>query len=159
MTVRRIILIESNDLVRGALRGLLEGSGHAVTDFRSGVEGLAGIVADRPSAAIVGIGLDERGGYEMARRVRLALGRTIFLIAVSGHGQEADRVMALSAGFDAHLIKPVSIELVERVLDGIPDRRRQAVERPRLITRKSTSSTTAPMNATKIVPPRPLNGT
>ncbi len=118
VTARRIVLVEDNELLREAFRGLLEGSGHTVTDARDGIEGLALIVAEKPAVAIVDIGLDGIDGYEIARQVRLTLGSTVFLVAMTGHGQPSDRARAFAAGFDAHLVKPVDIGLVERMLDA-----------------------------------------
>jgi CheY-like chemotaxis protein len=66
--------------------------------------------------AIVDIGLRSMDGYELAQRVRAALGSALVLVAMTGHGRESDRLNALAAGFDAHMTKPVDIELVERML-------------------------------------------
>jgi CheY-like chemotaxis protein len=67
--------------------------------------------------ALLDIGLPHMDGYELARRLRVAPGgdRTR-LIAVTGYGQEADARAAQEAGFDAHLVKPVDIEDLERVI-------------------------------------------
>ena len=87
-----------------------------MTSARDGAEGLARILAARPDVAIVDIGLRGMDGYELARQVRASLGPALVLVAMTGHGRETDRLRALAAGFDAHMTKPVDIELVERVL-------------------------------------------
>ena len=52
-------------------------------------------------------------GYELARRLRdTAATATISLIAVTGYGQPSDREASAAAGFDAHLVKPVDLELL-----------------------------------------------
>jgi two-component system CheB/CheR fusion protein len=52
-------------------------------------------------------------GYELARRIRDGLGpRTPRLIAVTGYGQELDRSRSVQAGFDEHLVKPVSHDVL-----------------------------------------------
>jgi CheY-like chemotaxis protein len=60
-------------------------------------------------------------GYELARRLRLLpeLCETR-LIAVTGYGQPQDRERARAAGFDEHLIKPVTPASVARALAGLP---------------------------------------
>jgi CheY-like chemotaxis protein len=63
--------------------------------------------AERPDVALVDIGLPGFDGLEMARRVRHAVGASIHLVALTGYGQPDDRRLALEAGFDAHLVKPV----------------------------------------------------
>jgi len=114
---RRIVLVEDNDLLRETFRELLELSGHHVKEARDGIEGLARILADKPDVAIVDIGLPGMDGHEVARRVRAALGHSVLLVAMTGYGQESDRLRALSGGFDTHLTKPLDIKLVERMLD------------------------------------------
>jgi len=113
---RRIVLVEDNDDARAMFREILEQSGHHVKEARDGIKGLAIILAEKPDVAIVDIGLPGMDGYEVARRVRAALGHSVLLIAMTGYEQESDRLEALSAGFDTHMTKPVDIELVERML-------------------------------------------
>jgi CheY-like chemotaxis protein len=67
--------------------------------------------------ALVDIGLPGMNGYDVARQIRDAQrGAAIRLIAITGYGQPADRERALEAGFDAHLLKPIQPELLEREL-------------------------------------------
>jgi CheY-like chemotaxis protein len=67
--------------------------------------------------ALLDIGLPRMDGYELARRLRAAPGGAkTRLIAVTGYGQEADARAAEEAGFDAHLVKPVDIEDLERII-------------------------------------------
>jgi PAS domain S-box-containing protein len=113
---RRVVVVEDNDDMSAILCALLEQGGHEVTSARDGAEGLARILAARPDVAIVDIGLRGMDGYELARQVRASLGPALVLVAMTGHGRETDRLRSLAAGFDAHMTKPVDIELVERVL-------------------------------------------
>ena len=112
----RIVLVEDDDLLRETFRELLEQSGHHVKEARDGIEGLARILAEKPDVAIVDIGLPGMDGYEVARRVRAALGHSVLLVAMTGYGQESDRLRALSGGFDTHLTKPFDTKLVEQML-------------------------------------------
>ena len=74
------------------------------------------ILQHRPEAALVDIGLPGVDGYELARRVRNALGDRIRLIALTGYGRDEDRRAVLSAGFDEHLVKPLAPDDLLRVL-------------------------------------------
>ena len=57
---------------------------------------------------LLDIGLPELDGYDVARRMRGLKGlEHVMLVALTGYGQEADRVRAGTAGFDHHLVKPV----------------------------------------------------
>jgi CheY-like chemotaxis protein len=60
-------------------------------------------------------------GYELARRLRAQRGGDpLRLIAVTGYGQDADRVRAKAAGFDHHLIKPIAVEALVPLLAAEP---------------------------------------
>ena len=70
-----------------------------------------------PDVALLDIGLPDFNGYELARRLRAQPeGRAITLIAATGWGQEKDRLLALEAGFDHHLTKPIDVEQLRLLL-------------------------------------------
>ena len=106
---RRVFVIEDHEDNRTALVTLLEQIGCAVHSASDGREGARAIVAARPDVAIVDIGLPGMDGYAVARYVRDALQKDIFLVALTGYGQPRDREMAAAAGFDVHLRKPVDV--------------------------------------------------
>jgi CheY-like chemotaxis protein len=77
----------------------------------------------RPTAVLLDIGLPGMDGYEVARRLRSHNGdESMRLIAVTGYGQAADRARAEKAGFEHHLVKPVAIGELERILGHGPSR-------------------------------------
>jgi CheY-like chemotaxis protein len=104
---RRILVVEDNDDAREMVRLVLELAGHEVHEAVDGPSGLATALDVRPDVALLDIGLPGFDGLEIARRVRLAMGASIHLVALTGYGQPDDRRQALEAGFDAHLVKPV----------------------------------------------------
>ena len=58
-------------------------------------------------------------GYELAERLRQIPGlQNLRLVALTGYGQESDRVKSRAAGFDHHLVKPVDFAAVEAVVSG-----------------------------------------
>jgi CheY-like chemotaxis protein len=71
---------------------------------------------ERPRLAVLDIGLPGMDGYELARRVREELGPGIVLVALTGYGRARDGAEAIRAGFDRHLIKPVDVDELVRVL-------------------------------------------
>jgi signal transduction histidine kinase/ActR/RegA family two-component response regulator len=113
---QRILIIEDNVDAADSLRVGLESLGHTVRTTRTAAEGLDMVAAFSPEAVLLDIGLPEIDGYEAARRLRSRLGGDVWLIAVTGWGQERDRERAREAGFDAHLTKPVTLEALARVL-------------------------------------------
>jgi CheY-like chemotaxis protein len=76
-------------------------------------------LALRPDVAIVDIGLPLLTGYEVAERIRATpAGSRMFLVALTGYGQEEGRLRAKAAGFDAHLVKPLDFDEVGRLLQS-----------------------------------------
>lgn len=106
--VRHVLVVEDNPDTRRAMERLLAAWGHRVGVAGDGASGVARAVADHPDVALVDVGLPDIDGYEVARQVRAATGGDIYLIALTGYGQPEDRRRAEEAGFDRHLVKPVS---------------------------------------------------
>jgi len=117
-----ILVVEDNEDSRDMLQMLLEARGHTVAVAADGTGGLAALLAGDHDVALLDIGLPGVDGYEVARRVREQVpARTTRLIAITGYGQIEDRARALGAGFDDHLVKPVSVHDLERVLQADRD--------------------------------------
>ncbi|MGH7898344.1 MAG: hybrid sensor histidine kinase/response regulator, partial [Candidatus Binatia bacterium] len=116
---RHILVVEDDPDAREALKTLLEIAGHDVTLAASGAEGVAKAIELRPEVAIVDIGLPGLDGYEVAKRIRRSdVGEQIFLIALTGYGQQEDRRRAHEAEFDVHLVKPLDPGELDRILAG-----------------------------------------
>jgi CheY-like chemotaxis protein len=114
---RRILIVEDNDDARESLRLLLESLGHHVLEAGDGPRGLALALHHRPEVVLIDLGLPELDGYEVARALRESpIGKTAALIAVTGYGQADDRRRSKDAGFDAHLVKPVSLGVLASLL-------------------------------------------
>ena len=117
---RSVLIIEDNDDARQMLGALLALGGHEVREAETGASGLQRAQAHRPDVALIDIGLPDLDGYEVARRLRSSeAGRDMKLVAVSGYGQAEDQRRAIEAGFDAHLTKPVSAELLRQALESL----------------------------------------
>jgi signal transduction histidine kinase len=111
-----VLLVEDNDDLR-----LLFGAGlrryfDHVDEASSGLEALEAL-EQRHDVVILDLGLPGLDGYEVARRARAA-GSKARLVAITGHGSEADRSRTREAGFDHHLVKPVAPEAVIELVKG-----------------------------------------
>lgn len=114
-----IVLVEDNADIRDSLRALLEHRGHAVLEAPDGRSGIDLIRSRPPHVALVDIGLPGVDGYQVARELRQA-SCTARLIAMTGYGRPEDRRLALEAGFDAHLVKPVDFAALTALLEAVP---------------------------------------
>ena len=112
-----ILVIEDNDDGREMMAMMLQSYDYVVHTAVDGSDGLAQARRLVPDVALVDIGLPGIDGYEVARRLRAdASTAAITLVALTGYGLESDRLRALAAGFDSHLVKPVDLDLLMAVL-------------------------------------------
>src|SRR5690606_5066859 len=119
----RIAVVDDTRSAGFVLGKLLEKLGQQVSVYSNPVEALRAIPQDRPAVVISDIGMPQIDGYELARQLRRLPGfDSVVLVALTGYGQESDRQRALEAGFDQHLVKPVSIEAIEALLTQLHQR-------------------------------------
>jgi two-component system CheB/CheR fusion protein len=114
---RRVLIIDDNVDSADSLRDALAFSGHEVIAAYDGSSGLAAAFESRPEVILCDIGLPGMDGYEVAKAVRAdPTLRGAYLVAITGYSREEDREMALAAGFDRHLTKPPSMEILEQLI-------------------------------------------
>jgi len=116
-----VLVIEDNADTRDVLKLMLEVEGATVETAADGEDGLRAAVRMRPDIVLCDIGLPDIDGFEVARRVR-ARGELagVRLIALTGYGRAEDMREALTAGFEAHLTKPVNLEQLMALLVSAP---------------------------------------
>lgn len=115
---RRILLVDDNVDAATTLGKLLESNGHEVAVFSDPIAALSAAQHFNPEIAILDIGLPVINGYELAGRLRAALGsQPCRLIALTGYGQETDKAKSQSAGFNHHLVKPIDTDQLVRLLN------------------------------------------
>ena len=71
-----------------------------------------------PDVVLLDIGLPEMDGYQVAQQIRKN-SSGIRLIALTGYGQAEDIVRTHAAGFDAHMVKPVDFDVLQRAIAAI----------------------------------------
>jgi len=115
---RRILVVDDNVDAALTLDLLLRSLGHESRVAHEGARALEIAREFRPEVILLDIGMPGMDGYEVARRLRgMNHGLTFRIVAVTGWGQEADRARAKEAGFDVHLVKPVDVAVLAKVLD------------------------------------------
>ena len=116
-TDTKVLIVEDNADSRATLEHLLRFDGYQVSSASDGIAGYEAIRREQPDIALLDIGLPGMSGYELARRIRQEFtDRPIRLVALTGYGRAEDHASVMEAGFDEHLIKPVSRDDLLRVL-------------------------------------------
>ena len=118
-----VLLVEDNADARQTLSAALELKGHRVLQAADGDATLALAGLDAVQVAVLDIGLPGMDGYALARRLRERLGPGLALVALTGYGSAADLAKAKAAGFEHHLVKPVDIRGLARLIDERGGRR------------------------------------
>jgi signal transduction histidine kinase len=117
----RVLVAEDIPDAAEMMRLMIECMGHDVRVAADGVQAVAMAQEFDPQIALLDIGMPRMDGYEAARRIRTALGRRVFLVALTGWGQEEDQRRAYSAGFDRHLTKPAEPAVLESLIASVVD--------------------------------------
>ena len=115
---RRVLVVEDNEDARDLMCHMLARAGWECRAAADGLAALALVDGFRPHAAIIDVGLPGIDGFEVARRIRRDPQHThATLVAVTGYGQPKDRSAAMEAGFDTHIVKPVKLDELLRLIE------------------------------------------
>jgi signal transduction histidine kinase/ActR/RegA family two-component response regulator len=117
----RVLAVDDNHDAAALIGRALEGLGCSVLVVHDGPSALASVAAFRPQLVLLDIGLPGMDGYAVARRLRESdLEPSPRIVAVTGYGQPSDRARSHEAGFDDHIVKPLTLETLNRVLGQCP---------------------------------------
>jgi len=120
-TRRRVLIADDNADAAQTLALLLRTLGQDVTIVHDGLAALERAAWLRPDVILLDIGMPGMNGYDVARRLRAEpWGRRPLVVAMTGWGQEDDRRRSKDAGFDQHMVKPVTLEVLCRLLMQAP---------------------------------------
>ena len=117
----RVLIVDDNEDAAELLAKALSTWGQTVRVAHDGPSALRIVEAFTPDLALLDIGLPAMDGYELARRLRAMPALAgVRLVAVTGYGQDRDRQAAEHAGFHEHVVKPVTLAVLQRVLSARP---------------------------------------
>ena len=116
-SARSILVVDDNRDAALSLATVLQLSGYTTHVAYDGAEAVQVAAAVRPDVMLLDIGLPKLDGYEVARKIRAQpWGEAMVLVALTGWGQEEDRRKSSEAGFDGHLVKPVDLDALMKLL-------------------------------------------
>jgi CheY-like chemotaxis protein len=118
---KRVLVVDDNADAAGMLALLLRRAGHTVDVAYSGASAMAAARAHIPQVILLDIGMPRMNGLKVARQFReMSETQDSLIVAVTGHGREEDRERTKEAGFDHHLVKPVSPEQILELIECQP---------------------------------------
>ena len=115
--LERVLLVDDNVDAASMIGEALEVLGYSVRIAHDGPSALVAAQAFKPDVALVDIGLPVMSGYELVGRLRELDSAPRTIVAVTGFGQPRDFARSREAGFDEHIVKPVSFETLCEILE------------------------------------------
>ena len=113
----KILVVDDNHDSALSLAMMLSIMGHETRTAHDGESAVVTAEAFLPEVVLLDIGLPKLNGYEVAQRIRdTAWGASMYLIAVTGWGQDEDRQRSSEVGLNLHMVKPVEPSALEKVL-------------------------------------------
>jgi CheY-like chemotaxis protein len=112
---KRVLVVDDNIDAGTTLTEVLRFDGHIAEVVHTARSALERFPRFLPDVVLLDIGLPDMNGYEVAKELR-ALDDSVRLVALTGYGQEEDKLRTRAAGFDAHMVKPVDFAALERIL-------------------------------------------
>jgi CheY-like chemotaxis protein len=114
---RRVLVVDDNVGSATILAKLLKKIwSHDVVVAHDGVSAIEMAQKHRPHVVLLDIGLPRMDGYEVAKQLRVQpqFAETL-IVALTGYGLDSDRLHSAQAGIDEHLVKPISVSVLENL--------------------------------------------
>jgi signal transduction histidine kinase/CheY-like chemotaxis protein len=116
----RVLVVDDNVDAATTLGTILEIAGYEVSIEHSARAALDRVATESPKACLLDIGLPDMDGISLARQLRNRPDTaSSLMIAITGYGQNSDRQKSLHAGFDHHLVKPVDLPQLLKILSSL----------------------------------------
>lgn len=121
----RVLVVDDDQDTAQSLAYLLVGMGYEATFLTDPHQVVESVNRTKPNIIFLDLGMPAMDGWQVARllRQRFPDGDRLRLVAISGRGDEEARIRSRKAGFDAHVTKPVAINLVEAIIKQLLDTR------------------------------------
>lgn len=114
----RILIVDDHVESAEGLAELLDIWGHETRIAHDAASAVAVALTMRPTVALLDLGLPGMDGCELARRLRAEGLDDTLLLALTGSDAPDDRARVAAAGFAHHLVKPVDLQRLQRLLDA-----------------------------------------
>lgn len=116
-----IFIVEDDQRIREALARSLSSRGHVVRTAGTALEALAEIVATKPDAVVLDLGLPDLDGSELLRMLRAV--SDVPIVVATARDDETEIVRLLDAGADDYVVKPFASDQIEARIRAVLRRR------------------------------------
>ena len=113
----RVLIVDDNHDAADSMAAMLELMGHHAEVAYDGIKALQLAYDLEPDLVLLDLGLPDMDGFEVARRLRRLPNRIPRVVALTGYGADEDKRRTSEAGFDEHVIKPVTPATVSEIVD------------------------------------------
>jgi PAS domain S-box-containing protein len=119
---RRMLVVDDNRDGANSLALMLRLLGDDVRTAHDGIAAVEAAGQFRPEVILMDVGMPRMNGLDATRRLReQPWGKSMTIIALTGWGQNGDRERSREAGCNGHLVKPVSLPDLEKLLLEVAD--------------------------------------
>jgi PAS domain S-box-containing protein len=116
-TRRRVLVVDDNRDSAKSMAALLRLLGHEVQTANDGIEAINSAEQFQPDVILMDVGMPKLNGYDATQLIRKQpWGQKIVILALTGWGQDADRERSRDAQCDGHLVKPVNLSDLSKLL-------------------------------------------
>jgi CheY-like chemotaxis protein len=124
VTRHRVLVADDNQDSAASLGMMLRLLGQETRQVHDGLEAVKLAEEFLPELILLDIGMPKLNGYDACRRIReQSWGRNIAIVALTGWGQEEDVRRSREAGFTFHIVKPIELSALQKLLAGLPGAR------------------------------------
>jgi CheY-like chemotaxis protein/anti-sigma regulatory factor (Ser/Thr protein kinase) len=126
----RILVVDDNQDSAQSLAMMLEVMGHETEIAYDAFKAIDLASSYNPELILMDIGLPQMNGYDACRRIRnMDCGKSMSIVALTGWGQVEDQRRSMEAGFDRHLVKPVDLDALQKLLTTLKSAQNQLASR------------------------------
>lgn len=117
---QKVLIVDDNVDAANMLGMFLEMAGYEVSIEHDAEAALRRSLKESPDAFLLDIGLPDMDGTDLARALReRPESGSALMIAITGYGQNSDRIKSSEAGFNHHLVKPVDMPQLLKILSTL----------------------------------------
>jgi CheY-like chemotaxis protein len=113
----KVLVVDDNEDALDTLVLFLKRMGHGALGVGDPMKAEAAVDAFQPDIVFLDIAMPGVDGWELATRLRRKYPPgTLKLVAITAYGAAADRARSGKSGFDAHIVKPADLDMVDAIL-------------------------------------------